>query len=61
MLIRRIRIYVPVIVLDDITHCPDSSQVLVVASRVDVVEGLGSAGVPVGACEVNGNLPQRMD
>lgn len=46
----------PVIVLDDIAHCPDGRQVLIVALRVDVVEGLGGAGVPVRACEVNGNL-----
>ena len=46
----------PVIVLDDITHCPDGCQVLVVAVRVDVVEGLGGAGIPVGTCEVDGDL-----
>lgn len=46
----------PVIVLDDITHGPDGAQVLIIAFRVDIVEGLGSPRIPVRACEVNGNL-----
>jgi len=48
----------PVIVLDDFTHCPDGCQVFIVAFRVDVVEGMGGARVPVRACEVDGNLDQ---
>lgn len=46
---------VTVIVLDDTTHCPDSSQVFIVALWVDVMEGLGRVGIPVGACEINSN------
>lgn len=46
----------PVIVLDDITHCPDGCQVFIVALWVDVVEGLGGSRIPVGSCEVDGNL-----
>lgn len=49
-------IYLPVIVLDDITHCPDSRQVFIIALWVDVMEGLGIAGIPIGACEINSNL-----
>lgn len=46
----------PVIVLDDITHCPDGCQVFIIAFRVDIVGGLGRGGIPVRACEINGNL-----
>lgn len=46
----------PVIVLDDVTHCPDGFQILIIAFRVDIVEGLRRAGITIRACEVNGNL-----
>lgn len=49
----------PVVVLDDVPHRPDGRQVLVVAFRVDVVEGLRRAGVAVGASEIDGNLPRQ--
>ena len=52
----RTTIHLPVIVLDHAAHGPDSRQVLVIAIRADVVEGLREPGIPVGACEVNGNL-----
>ncbi len=46
----------PVIILDDITHGPDGCQVFIIAFGVDIVEGLWRAGIPIRACEVNGNL-----
>lgn len=46
----------PVVVLDDVAHRPDGCQVFVVAFGVDVVEGLGRAGVAVGAGEIDGDL-----
>lgn len=46
----------PVVVLDDITHCPDGRQVFIKAFWVDVVQGLGGAWIPIRACEVDGNL-----
>lgn len=52
-------IHLPVIVLDHTPHGPDSRQVFIIAMRVDVVEGLGVPGIPVGACEVNGNLARE--
>ena len=51
----------PVVVLDHRAHGPDGGQVLVVALRVDEVEGLGGPGVPVGTCEVYGYLRQNQD
>lgn len=53
------KLFLPVIVLDDVPHRPDSRQVLIVALRVDVVEGLGSVGIPVGSCEVDGDLSPK--
>lgn len=49
----------PVIVLDDVPHSPDGGQVLVVAFRVDVVEGLRRAGIAVRSGEVDGNLADQ--
>ena len=49
-------ISVPVVVLDDITHRPDSFQVLIIALRIDVMWGQRGAGIPSRACEVNSNL-----
>lgn len=49
----------PVIVLDDVPYSPDGGQVLVVAFRVDVVEGLGRAGITVRSGEVDGNLADQ--
>lgn len=46
----------PVIVLDDVTHSPDSCQVFIKALRVDVMEGHRGPGVPVGASKINSNL-----
>lgn len=51
--------WLPVVVLDDVPHSPDSSQVFVKALRVDVMQGAGQPGIPVRAGEVNGNLIQR--
>lgn len=34
-------LHLPVVVLDNVTNCPDGCQILVVALRVDVVEGHG--------------------
>lgn len=51
--------YLPVVVLDDITNCPDGCQVLIVALWADVVEGLRRPRIPVRACEVNGDLDQE--
>lgn len=50
----------PVVVLDDVAHCPDGCQVFVVAFRVDEMEGAWNLGVPVRAREVDGDLrPSR--
>lgn len=46
----------PVIVLDDISHSPDSRQIFIIALRVDVMEGDGGPGIPIGASEINRNL-----
>lgn len=54
-----IQVNLPVIVLDDITHSPDCSQVFIIAVRVDVMEGLRVPGIPVGAGEINSNLAHR--
>lgn len=50
------RVYLPVVVLDDVAHRPDGCQVFIKAVRVDVVQGLGGLGVSVRAGEVDGNL-----
>ena len=50
-------LYIPVIVLDDVAHGPDSREVLVDTLRTNVVQRLRRLGVPVGACEVDSHLP----
>lgn len=49
----------PVIILDDIAHSPDSGQVFIIAFWVDIVEGSRSPGVSIRACKVNGNLAKH--
>lgn len=46
----------PVVVLNDVPHGPDSREVLVDALRADVVQGLRRPGIPVGAGEVHSHL-----
>lgn len=46
----------PVIVLDDVAHRPDSSEVLVNTLRADVMQRLRRPGVSVGAREVYSHL-----
>lgn len=53
--------HLPVIVLDDVTHCPDGCQVFIVALWVNVMEGLWRSRITVGACEVDGNLTQSRE
>lgn len=46
----------PVVILADLAHCHQGSQVLVGLVRVDVVEGAAVPRVTVGGCEVDGYL-----
>lgn len=52
-------INLPVIVLDDVTHSPDSRQVFIKALRVDIMEGHRGLGIAVGAGKINSNLAQE--
>lgn len=50
------KVIVPVIVLDDVANGPDGSQVFIIALRIDVMQGGGGPGIPVGASKINSNL-----
>lgn len=50
------QVFVPVIVLDDVTNSPDGCQVLVISLWIDVMQRGGGPGIPVGASEINRNL-----
>ena len=51
--------WLPVIVLNNLTNAPYGRQVLIVALRADVVQRLWGLGITIGPCEVYSHLHRK--